>query len=79
LREFKQYYDGVTTGIAIFFEKVWTFPEPLTLHDLRLALTSFLPPQAYRYARTHELQSPRIQELLSRINSRKLKPHLAGS
>jgi predicted transcriptional regulator len=72
-REFKQHYDGVTNGIAMFFEKVWIFPEPLTLHELRLALTSFFPPRAYRYAKTAELQSPAIKGLLTRVNRPKTK------
>jgi predicted transcriptional regulator len=66
-REFKQYYGGVSTGTGIFFQKVWSFPEPLTLQDLRDELSSFLPPQAFRYARVHELSAPRVAKLLSNV------------
>jgi predicted transcriptional regulator len=66
-REFKQYYEGVSTGTAIFFQKVWSFPEPLSLEDLRSELMSFLPPQAYRYAKVNELQAPGVARLLSNI------------
>jgi len=66
--EFKQYFDGVSTGIAIFFQKVWTFSEPLSLEDLRADLTRFLPPRAYRYANVDELQTPRIVRLLALIS-----------
>ncbi len=67
-REFKQYYDGVSTGTAICFEKVWSFSEPLSLEDLRNELLTFLPPRAFRYARIHELAAPRIARLLSTID-----------
>jgi predicted transcriptional regulator len=66
-REFRQYYDGVSTGTAIFFQKVWTFREPLSLEDLRNELLTFLPPRAFRYAKIDELQAPRIVRLLSTI------------
>ena len=66
-REFKQYYEGVSTGTAICFQKVWSFSEPLSLEDLRSDVLSFLPPQAYRYAKVDELQAPRIVRLLSAI------------
>ena len=67
-REFRQYYDGVSTGTAIFFEKVWSFSEPLSLEDLRNELLTFLPPRAFRYAKIHELAAPRIARLLSNIH-----------
>jgi predicted transcriptional regulator len=66
-REFKQYYYGVSRGTAIFFEKVWSFSEPLSLEDLRNELLTFLPPQAFRYVKVHELAAPRIAKLLSGI------------
>jgi len=66
-REFKQYYYGVSRGTAIFFEKVWSFSEPLSLQDLRNELLTFLPPQAFRYVKVHELAAPRIAKLLSGI------------
>ena len=66
-REFRQYYDGVSTGTAIFFQKVWSFHEPLSLEDLRTELLTFLPPRAFRYVKVHELACPRIAKLLSKI------------
>jgi predicted transcriptional regulator len=66
-REFRQYYYGVSTGTAIFFQKVWSFREPLSLEDLRNELLTFLPPRAFRYVKVHELALPRIAELLSKI------------
>jgi predicted transcriptional regulator len=65
--EFKQYYGGVSTGTAIFFQKVWSFSEPLSLEDLRNELLTFLPPQAFRYVKSNELAAPRIARLLSDI------------
>ena len=66
-REFKQYYQGVSKGTAIFFQKVWSFPDPLSLEDLRRELLIFLPPRAFRYVKLHELAAPRIAKLLSSI------------
>jgi len=66
-KEFKQYYGGVPSGTGIFFQKVWTFPEPLSLQDLRRELSRFLPPQAFRYARVHELSAPPVAKLLSNV------------
>lgn len=66
-REFKRYYGGVSVGTGIFFQKVWSFPEPLSLEDLRDELLKFLPPRAFRYARIHELTAPRIARLLSNV------------
>lgn len=66
-REFNQYYQGVSIGTGIFFQKVWSFPEPLSLADLRSEFSSFLPPQAFRYAKIHELAAPCIARLLSNM------------
>jgi predicted transcriptional regulator len=66
-REFMQYYEGASAGTGIFFEKVWNFPEPLSLEDLRSELLSFLPPQAFRYVNVHELAAPRIAKLLANM------------
>lgn len=66
-REFKQYYEGVSTGTAIFFQKVWSFSDPVTLEDLRNDLLTFLPPRAFHYVKVHELAAPRIAKLLSSI------------
>ncbi len=65
--EFKQYYEGVPRGTGIFFEKFWSFREPLSLEDLRNELLTFLPPRAFRYAKIDELQAPPIARFLSRI------------
>lgn len=63
--EFRQYYDGVSRGTGIFFQRVWSFPQPLSLQDLRDELVRFLPPQAFRYARIHELLAPSVAKALS--------------
>ena len=65
--EFKKYYEGVSMGTAIFFHKVWSFSDPVPLEDLRNELLTFLPPQAFRYAKVDELQAPRIARLLSTL------------
>lgn len=65
--EFKEYYAEVSVGTGIFFNKVWRFQEPLSLHDLRRESIDFLPPQTFRYAKSIELATPRIAKLLSGI------------
>jgi len=66
-QEFKQYYAGVATGTAIYFHKVRSFSEPVLLGDLRRELFNFLPPQAFRYAKEKELESPIIAKFLAEI------------
>lgn len=65
--EFREYYAEVSVGTCIFFNKVWRFREPISLHDLRRESIGFLPPQAFRYAKSSELAAPRIAKLLSDI------------
>jgi predicted transcriptional regulator len=67
-REFMEYYRGVSTGIAIFFQKVWSFREPLSLEDLRNELLIFVPPRTFRYLRTHELTRPCLTKLLAEVS-----------
>ena len=67
-REFKRYYQGVSIGTAIFFQRVWSFREPLSLDDLRNELLTFLPPRTFRYLRNHELAAPRIVKLLANVS-----------
>ena len=67
-REFKQYYSGVAKGSAIFFYRVRSFSQPILLDDLRRELFNFLPPQAFRYAKETELQSPIIARVLSEMD-----------
>jgi predicted transcriptional regulator len=68
-REFRQYYDGVSTGTAIFFQKVWSLSNPLPLEGLRNELSGFLPPQAFRYLKISELATPPIARLMSKIRA----------
>jgi len=67
-QEFMQYYKGVSIGTAIFFQKVWSFREPMSLEDLRNELLVFLPPRTFRYLRVHELAAPRIARLLAHVS-----------
>jgi predicted transcriptional regulator len=62
--EFEAYYKGVSTGVAIFFNKVWRLPEPIRLQDLRNELKGFHPPQSFRYATENELSSSKIADVL---------------
>jgi hypothetical protein len=62
--EFDAYYEGVSTGIGIFFSELWRFPEPIQLEDLQEQMLGFHPPQGFRYATASELASLKLVELL---------------
>lgn len=62
--EFDAYYDGVASGVGIFFTEVWPFPEPIKLQDLQKQITGFQPPQGFRYATKNELTSPQIAKVM---------------
>lgn len=62
--EFDAYYNGVVSGVGIFFTEVWSFPDPIKLEDLQEQITGFQPPQGFRYATQHELASPQIAKFM---------------
>jgi len=61
--EFDAYYEGTSTGVAIFFSEVWNLPEPIELRDLKESV-GFQPPQGFRYVTPSELASPQLAELV---------------
>lgn len=67
LEEFCTYYEGVDTGIGIFFDEVWSLPKPIKIRELQEQGIDFQPPQGFRYATTDELTSPQFAELIGDI------------
>ena len=63
-KEFYNYYQGVDTGIGIFFSKVWSLREPIKIQDWQEQGISFHPPQGFRYATADELASLQVAELV---------------
>lgn len=63
-KEFDEYFQGVDTGIGIFFNEVWSLDEPIKIRDWVEQGISFQPPQGFRYATIDELSSPQIAELV---------------
>ena len=47
--EFYNYYEGVSTGVGIFFKEIRPFNQPVALGLLRKRWSSWRPPQSYRY------------------------------
>lgn len=62
--EFDAYFDGISTGIGIFFSEVWRLSEPIELQALKEQMLEFHPPQGFRYATIEELASPQLAELM---------------
>ena len=61
--EFAAYFEGLTTGIGIFFNELWLFHKPIKLEDLK-EIMDFQPPQSFRYATASELAFPQFAELV---------------
>jgi len=57
LDEYYSYYYGISTGVGIFFDKVWHFSKPLELSHLEEKINGFHPPQSFRYATLEEMKS----------------------
>lgn len=55
--EFYSYYNGISTGVGIIFDKVWHFSKPLELSQLKEQISGFHPPQSFRYATQKEMRS----------------------
>lgn len=52
---YKNYFEGASTGVAIFISRVWELPEPIHLESLRQEPYLFTPPQSFRYVTDSEL------------------------
>ena len=52
--EFYSYYQGVSTGVGIFFKEIRPFHKPVGLSLLRKKWSSWRPPQSYRYMSNSE-------------------------
>ena len=66
--EFDSYYEGMTTGVALFFSQVWHLAEPVDLDDLRESV-GFHPPQGFRYMTASELASPQLSRLVCQVSA----------
>ncbi|NUN65079.1 ASCH domain-containing protein [Pseudanabaena biceps] len=55
--EFLEYFDGVSTGYAIFVQNVQKFNQPIKLSRLQQEWDGFHPPQSYRYLTIEEVDS----------------------
>jgi len=53
--EFLEYFDGVSTGYAIFIQNVQKFNQPIELFQLKQVWNGFHPPQSYRYLTVEEV------------------------
>ncbi|NER35476.1 MAG: ASCH domain-containing protein [Oscillatoria sp. SIO1A7] len=54
--EFYNYYEGVSTGVGIFFKEIRPFNQPVALGLLRKKWSSWRPPQSYRYMSNTEYE-----------------------
>lgn len=61
--DFVNYYKGVSVGVAIFFQEIETFKQPVCLELLKEKWSNFHPPQSYRYLTNRQLE---IVESLSK-------------
>jgi len=64
-KEFYEYYQGIETGVGIFFDEIWSLREPIKIQTLQEQGIDFQPPQGFRYATANELASPYFAELVS--------------
>jgi len=67
-REFDAYFEGVSTGVGIFFSEVMFFHKPIELQDLK-EMMDFQPPQSFRYATASELAFPQFAKLVEGTGS----------
>lgn len=65
--EFDQYYNGASSGVAIFFTEVWKLSKPIELHDLKEQEMGFQPPQSFRYATEKELTTPQLAQFIGEL------------
>ncbi len=54
-REYNEYVDGCLQVSALTLGARCTFPEPISLHELRARTQRFVVPQSYRFVREAEL------------------------
>jgi len=55
-QDFKQYYQGASLGVAIFFKPKNIFNQPIKLTTLKKKLPAINPPQSYRYITDYEFK-----------------------
>ena len=65
--EFKTYFNGSLKGVAVYFEKVWNFPQPVSLRSLKKSISCFNIPQCFRYITDKEKLSPPLTSCLKFI------------
>lgn len=68
-KEFDAYFEGVSTGVAIFFTEVWNLPNPLDLQELQENL-GIRPPQGFRYVTGSEFVGAGFGTLSERADFR---------
>lgn len=52
--EFKNYYQGASTGVGIFIKKFYRFKSLIELQTLKQEFPNFHPPQSYHYLNTEK-------------------------
>ena len=54
--KFKEYYQGASFFVGIFFTNTKQFDKPIELESLRQKIPEFRPPQSYHYLKEKELE-----------------------
>lgn len=63
-QEFNAYFQGVSSGIGIFFSEVWTLENPIKLQQLQQEVEGFSPPQGFRYITRQELTTSQLADFV---------------
>lgn len=67
MEEFNIYYSDINSGIAIFFDEIWEFPNPIKLSQMREEI-DFQPPQSFRYATDDDIQLLEYSNISQELN-----------
>jgi len=63
-QEFDAYFQGVSSGIGIFFTETWKLIHPIKLQELQQEMAGFLPPQGFRYITKREIDSSQLADFV---------------
>jgi len=64
-QEFDAYFQGVSSGVGIFFSEVWTMENPIKLQQLQQEVEGFCPPQGFRYITKQELTTSQLANFVA--------------
>ncbi len=67
MEEFNIYYSDLNSGIAIFIDEIWEFPNPIKLSQMREEI-DFQPPQSFRYATANDIQLLEYSNISPELN-----------